>query len=1002
MRDPRRAPAQVGRLPEHVLAGGLIDRSKPLSFTFDGRSYQGFSGDSLASALLANGLRVVGRSFKYHRPRGILGSGAEEPNALVTLEEPGGLEPNLRATEIPLRNGLRARSQNCWPGPGFDLGAVLGLAAPLLSAGFYYKTFLKPAGAWRLYEKAIRRLAGLGPAPDAHDPAAYGVRHTHCELLIVGGGPAGLAVARAFAQKGLRVILLEERGHLGGSLRCEDAQIAGMPAADWLAQSEAALASAEGIKLLRHCRAFAYQDQNLVLALEDCAGADSDAPWRQRLWKIRARKIVLATGAQERPLVFPGNDRPGIMLAAAARHYLAGCGIRLGRRAAIFTNNDSAYGLLPLLRASGCDLAGLVDVRAQPGPEAAGLLDAVGCRHFPNAAVVATSGRKALRRITVRGLDAEDLPEGKSESLPCDLLLMSGGWAPNLQLFAQAGGKSGYCSKARCFLPQKTLDGAVCAGAASGGFSLGAALASVSEVAAWALKDLGGGGAPLVPKVDGAPPGPGETSERIGPAGSQSKAFVDFQNDVTAGDLAQAVREGYEGIELAKRYTTLGMGTDQGRLSALNGAQLLARMTGREIADVGLFTVRPPVSPVPLAVIAGESRGEALAPIRRTPFHELNGAAGCLFERAGSWHYPRVFPRGSETMAETIEREVRAVRGGVGCVDMSSLGKIDLQGRDVLTFLERIYCNDMASLKIGRCRYGLMLREDGILFDDGTVARLGENHYLATCTTANAGAVWQQLERLRQVAWPELDVRMTSVTDHWASLAIAGPQARALLGRLDPDFPIDNESLPFLGHRAGRLAGCPVRLFRISYSGELGYEVNLPAGLAGRFWKALRIAGQDLDLTPYGLEALDVLRVEKGHIATGTEIDGRTTPQDLGLGRLVSRKKDFLGRALLQRPALQGEGRLQFVGLQAADGKNVIPPAAQITGPGNDRLSLGRITAAVQSPSLGKSLALALVADGRGRLGQEVLARSPLRGREVACEIVSPHFYDPKGERLRA
>jgi sarcosine oxidase subunit alpha len=997
---PNKQPA---RLEPGVMAGSLIDRDKRLRFSFDGRPYEGYAGDNLAAALLANGLRVIGRSFKYHRPRGILGSGAEEPNALVTLEEPGGMRPNLRATQVPLYEGLVARSQNCWPGPGFDLAAVLGLAAPVIPAGFYYKTFLGPKGAWPFYEKVIRRLAGLGPAPVTADNETYGQRYAHCELLIIGGGVAGLAAAQAAIASGQRVILVEERVYLGGSLRCEEAVIDGTPADDWLDRVERELGAAEKVTVLKNCSAFAYQDQDLVLALEDCRAKDATAPWCQRLWKIRAKQVLLASGAQERPLVFPDNDRPGIMMASAARHYLAGHGVLPGRRIAIFTNNDSAYGLLPLLRAAGCEIAGLVDLRANPGAAVADELEKVGCRHFLRSAVIGTRGRKGLQEMEVAHLDDSGKPRGPGEKLSGDLLLVSGGWQPNLQLFAQSGGSHRFSPDHGCFLPDETHQALRCAGAVRGAFGLADALASARSALTESLAALGSSGdlRPF-PTVTQEPPGPGEIGEAIGPSGLHRKAFVDFQNDVTAADLALAAREGYDDIELAKRYTTFGMGTDQGRSSAVNGALLLAELTEKPVPDVGLFTIRPPVSPVPLAAIAGERQGEALAPIRRTPFHEANAAAGCRFESSGSWHYPRIFPRGAETMAETIEREVRAVREGVGCVDMSSLGKIDLQGRDVLAFLERIYCNDMASLRVGRCRYGLMLREDGILFDDGTLARLDEKHFLLTCTTANAGAVWQQLERLRQVEWPDLDVRMTSVTDHWASLAIAGPQSRELLGRLDPDFAIDGESLPFLGHSSGRLAGLPARVFRISYSGELSYEVNVPAGLASRLWQALNLAGSDFDLTPYGLEALDVLRIEKGHVATGTEIDGRTTPGDLGLGRMVSRKKDFLGRALLHRPALQADDRLQFIGLRAADRKTPIPPGAQITGQEDKQISQGRVTAAIHSPSLEEPIALALVAGGHGRLGEEVLARSPLRGQEVPCEITSPHFYDPEGVRLRA
>ncbi|MEM7172579.1 MAG: 2Fe-2S iron-sulfur cluster-binding protein [Pseudomonadota bacterium] len=939
------ASPQSHRLP----SGGLIDRTQSLSFTFDGETYEGYEGDTLASALLANGVDLVGRSFKYHRPRGLLSAGSEEPNGLVRLGEGNRARPNLRATEIPLFDGLVARSQNAWPKLSFDLGALAGLAARYLKAGFYYKTFLWPAGAWPFYEKLIRRAAGLGQPPCGPDPAQHEHHHQTCELLVIGAGRAGLVAALEAAEQGRRLILCDERAELGGSLAWTRDPVDGLEPIAWWDQAVEKLEQNPKVTLLANTTAFSCQNLPLVLLEERRPGGN------HRLWIVRADAVVLAGGAIERPLVFPGNDRPGIMLASAVRFYIRHYGVKPGQRAVIVTNNDSAYEALEDLKSADIQVAGLIDMR----PAEAAPFRPDGVPVFANYEIAGTRGRKRLKGLTLRyGVD------GSRVDLDCDLLLMSGGWTPNLQLYAQAGGRLMMEPQIGAHLPHDATTPLAVVGAAAG--------KGVSPTAAMPLAK--------------------------GPM-----AFMDFQNDVTTDDLDLAMAEGYGDIEHLKRYTTTGMGTDQGKTSNINALSFVAARQGRSAEAVGHTTFRPPFTPVSLGAVAGPARGRDLAPTRRTPFHKANEKAGAVFVTAGDWLYPRHYPHNGEDMAAAIAREVRNTRRQVGVVDMSSLGKIDVQGPDAPTFLERVYCNNLANLAIGRVRYGLMLRADGILFDDGTVARLGETHFLLTTTTARAGEVWQHLERLHQCHWPDLDIRLTSVTDAWAALAIAGPRARDLLTALGPDFPVDKESFPMASVREGLLDGLPIRLYRVSFSGELGYEIHTPAGYAEDLWEAVDVAGAPLGLMPYGLEALDVMRLEKGHISVGTEIDGRTTPADLGLGKLVSRKKDFLGRSLFQRPYLQGKGRLQLVGLQPVDGQTVLPIGAMITAhtwQGTTQVSLGYLTASLYSPSLEHPIALALLKDGHDRLGDEVWAVSPLANQSVRAAVVSPHFFDPGGERL--
>jgi heterotetrameric sarcosine oxidase alpha subunit len=992
--------------PFRLAEGGEIDRSHVLRFAFDGRALEGHAGDTLASALLANGIRLVGRSFKYHRPRGIMTAGSEEPNALVRLRVGSRAEPNTRATTAELYDGLVAESQNRFPSLKLDLGAVANLVAPLIPAGFYYKTFLWPADRWETYEAFIRRAAGLGRAADAADPDTYEKRHAHCDVLVVGGGPAGLAAALAAGRAGARVILVDETAGLGGSLRGETAIIDGAPATDWIRHMTAELAALPEIRLLTRTTAFGHYDHNLVAAIERVADHFATPPPfapRQRLWLIRAREVVLATGAIERPLVFGGNDRPGVMLAGAARAYANRFAVRAGRRAVVFTNNDSGYRAALDLAAKGIEVAAIVDPREMTSSSAASRARAAGLHCLTGHVVVGARGGQAVRAAEVVRLDR---PDTIIESIACDLLCVSGGWSPTLHLHCQSGGRPDWNAAQACFVPGKPKQRERAAGAANGTFTLAAAIAEGLRAGAQGATAAGlaDKATPAMPVVDGEDEAPLRPLWQVRlPARRRGKRFVDIQDDVTAEDVALAAREGYRSVEHVKRYTTLGMGTDQGKTSNVTGLAILAELRDEEIPRVGTTTFRPPFTPVTLGAIAGREIGHHFEPTRRSAMHEWHERAGAVFVDAGLWLRPRYYPRAGETIRDAFIRETNAVRGGVGIVDVSTLGKIEIEGPDAAELLERVYVNSWRNLAIGRARYGLMLREDGMVFDDGTTSRLGPTRYLMTTTTTNAVAVMQHLDRLLQVVWPELRVQATSVTEQWAAMALAGPHARRVLERVVDDIDVSDAALPFMGVREGRVAGIPARVFRISFSGELAYEINVPADYGAPAWEALMEAGRSLGIVAYGTEAMAAMRIEKGHVA-GAELDGRTTPFDLGMGRLVRTEKDFIGRRSLDRPALQDPNRKRLVGLVPVDGLTRVGAGAALvldpTAPSPVAM-LGHVTSVTYSPTLGHPIALALLARGLERKGERLVAASPIKGESVPVTVVDPVFVDPQGRRLR-
>jgi sarcosine oxidase subunit alpha len=951
--------------PFRVVAGGRIDRASPIHFEFDGRRYEGFPGDTLASALLANDVHLVGRSFKYHRPRGILSAGSEEPNALVTIDRGAGrVTPNLRATQVELYDGLTARSQNRFPSLRFDLGALAGLAAPLLSAGFYYKSFMWPPSFWkRLYEPAIRRAAGLGRAPVEADPDRYLHRYAHCDVLIVGGGAAGLAAALGASATGARVILCDEQAELGGSLLHEpNITIDGWPAPDWVREVVATLGGT--VTLLPRTTAFGWYPGDMIGLVErvtDHLGEPASVLPRERLWQVRAGRVVLASGAIERPMVFPGNDRPGVMLAGAARAYLHRYGVKTGQRAVVATADDSAYRAAIDLHAAGVTIAGIVDQRPDPDGETVATARALGIPIHAGATIGGTEGR--LRVHSARLAKQTDI-------IPCDTILMCGGWTPSVHLFSQSRGRLVFDAASGTCLPS---EGAV--GACAGVFDLATCLRDGTAA---------GGSEPRSFDVAGVP-----AMVRSGPpvaAASYRSAFVDFQNDVTTKDLAIATDEGFISIEHVKRYTTTGMATDQGKTSNLNALASVAALTGQGIEAVGLTTFRPPYTPVTFGALAGPFRGALSAPVRLPPI----ATPGAVLEHVGTWKRARCFLRDTETIDAAVTRECLAVRGDVGMLDVSTLGKIDVSGPDAAAFLTRMYTGDFTTLPIGRCRYAVLLGEDGFIRDDGIVARLAADRFHVTTTTGGAAFVLHHMEDYLQTEFSELRAWLTSVTEQWGVIAVQGPRATEVLAPFVPD--IDLATMPHMSVREGHIGDIPIRLFRVSFTGEAGFEINLPPDQAQRVWNTLLQRG----VTQYGTDAMHLLRAEKGFIVVGQETDGTVTPDDVGLGWTIG-GGDFVGRRSLSLPDLRRADRKQLVGLLSDEPASVLEEGAAVA---DGAASIGHVTSSYRSPTLGRAFALALVVGGRSRIGDRL--HVPMPGGAIGVTVTEPVFLDRTGDRLRA
>ena len=978
--------------------GSQIDRSTPLEFTFNGKRMTGFAGDTLASALLANGQMLVGRSFKYHRPRGIVARGAEEPNALANFGEGADFEPNQRMTTTPLTQGAVIASQNHWPSLEFDIGAINARIARLLPAGFYYKTFNWPRGFWEhFYEPIIRRSAGLGKAPKEPDQDRYEHIYAFCDVLVVGGGIAGLTAAKAAADAGQRVVLFEQTGVWGGRAAIDSGLIDGVAVTHWIKNVVQHLEDNSNVTMRINTMGAGIYDHGYALAYQQIH--DPDAP-RHRLWRIRAAKIITATGAIERPLSFANNDLPGVILASAVRDYLADHGVIAGDRTVVVTNNDDAYRTAIALKQAGLEVPAILDSRPDPQGELVEKAREFGIKVEVGRGIASVTGKGRVQGVQV----CLQAGEGAVlETIPCEAVAMSGGWSPVVHLWSHCGGKLIWDETQAYFRPDPTRppighDGegfVITAGSASG-------VMATADVLADAHKAGGGRGA--APQADVATEGP-MLPVWLMPQGAgiqkRSKMFLDFQNDVKVSDVQLAAREGYESVEHAKRYTTLGMATDQGKLSNINGLAILSDALHQPIPDTGTTTFRPPYTPISMASIAGEARGDLFQPLRRTPMHDWHDANGAHWEPAGHWRRPYAFVRAGETVDQAVAREVMATRTSLGLLDASTLGKIVVKGPDAGRFLDMMYTNMISTLAVGKCRYGLMCSENGFLVDDGVVARMSDDSWLCHTTTGGAERIHGHMEEWLQTEWWDWQVYTANVTEQWAQIAVVGPNARKVLEKLG-GMDVSADALPFMTWAEGQLAGIPARAFRISFSGELSYEIAIPANYGQAMWNMIHAAGEEFDVTPYGTEALHVLRAEKGFIMIGDETDGTIIPQDLGLDWAISKKKtDYLGKRAQARSHMTDPNRWKLVGLETLDG-SVLPDGAYAVASGTNangqRNTQGRVTSTYHSPTLGRGIAMGLVLDGPKRMGH-VLNFPGTDGRAHEARIVSPIFFDPEGDK---
>ena len=945
--------------------GGRIDRTQQLIFRFDGEAFRGFAGDTLASALVASGQMLFGRSFKYHRPRGLLATGVEEPNALVTVDRgPGRITPNLRAPSVALHDGLSAQSQNRYPSLRTDFGVINDVLGALFPAGFYNKTFMWPRSAWeKLYEPVIRRLAGLGESPTAPDPDHYGATYAHCEVLVIGAGPAGIAAALAAAETGGRVILIDEQEEPGGGALADPAQW------DWLADSLAKLAVA-GVTVLGRTTAIGHYHQNFVVAVErltdHLAPAEAQGP-REKLWRIRAGEVVLAQGAIERPLVFDGNDVPGVMLASAGKTLALRFGVAAGRAVAVMASHDSGWHDALAMAQAGVKITAIVDARPAVSPALQAAAAAVGIAVHLDHSIIGVSGRLAVSSITICGSNG-----GQQRTLACDAVMMAGGWTPTVHLWSHARGTLKWDAAWGAYLPDTTVENLRAVGGCAGAWNYGEGL------------------------VVAALPSPKPLRKQ--------KAFVDFQNDVKARDIALAVQEGFRSIEHIKRYTTNGMATDQGKTSNLNGLQIASETLARPVTAIGLTTFRPPYTPQSFGALLGHHKGALFQPLRKTVIDDWAAANGAVFENVAQWRRARYFPQGGEDMDAAVARECAATRERVGMFDASTLGKIEVVGPDAAEFLNRLYTNPWKALEPGRCRYGLLLNEQGFIIDDGVAGRMAPDRFHVTTTTGGAARVLGMMEDYLQTEWPDLNVWLTSTTEQWAVIAVQGPKAREVIAPLVAGIDLSPEAFPHMAVREGTICGVPTRLFRVSFTGELGFEVNVPAEHGRMVWEAIHAAGQAFGICAYGTETMHVLRAEKGFIIIGQDTDGTVTPDDAGMNWAIGKKKpDFVGKRSLSRADLVRDGRKQLVGLLTRDPNVVLEEGAQIVvDPAQPvpMTMIGHVTSSYASATLGRSIALALVAGGQARMGETLYV--PMPGGAIAAEVVSTVFYDAEGSRLDA
>jgi sarcosine oxidase subunit alpha len=1001
--------SQINRLSK----GGRINRNQPLTFTFNGESYQGFHGDTLAAALLANGVDIVGRSFKYSRPRGIVAAGAEEPNAVLQIGASEATQiPNVRATQQALYSGLVANSTNGWPSVNTDLMGILGkVGGGMMAPGFYYKTFMYPQNLWLTYEKYIRKAAGLGRSPKENDPDSYDYLNQHCDVLVVGGGAAGLAAALAAGRSGARVILADEQEEFGGHLLDSRETLDGKPAADWVAKVIAELQKMPEVTLLPRSTVHGYHDHNFLTIHERRTDHLGDAApigeVRQRLHRVRAKRVVLAAGAHERPLVYGNNDVPGNMLAGAVSTYVRRYGVAPGKQLVLSTTNDYAYRVALDCLEAGIKVVAIADARSNPKGAWVEEARAKGLRVLTGSAVIEVRGSKRVSAARVAAIDTQaHKVTSPGEWLECDLVASSGGYSPVVHLASHLGGKPTWREDILGFVPGEGFQARVCAGAMNGVFALGDVLADGFEAGARASAEAGFTAvAGQLPKVLGHHEEPSIALFQVPhekPTARAPKQFVDQQNDVTAAGIELATREGFESVEHVKRYTALGFGTDQGKLGNINGLAIAARSLGISIPQMGTTMFRPNYTPVTFGAVAGRNCGALFDPVRYTALHSWHLKNGAEFEDVGQWKRPWYFPKSGEDMHAAVGRECKAVRDSVGLLDASTLGKIDIQGPDAREFLNRVYTNAWTKLDVGKARYGLMCKEDGMVFDDGVTACMADNHFIMTTTTGGAARVMQWLEIYQQTEWPDLKVYFTSVTDHWATMTLSGPNSRKLLSEVT-DIDLDRDAFPFMTWKEGQVGGVPARVFRISFTGELSYEVNVQADYAMGVLEKIVAAGKKYNLTPYGTETMHVLRAEKGFIIVGQETDGSVTPDDLNMGWCVGRTKPFswIGWRGMNREDCLKENRKQLVGLKPVDPNKVLPEGAQLVFDAKQAIPMsmvGHVTSSYYSTSMGYSFALALVKGGLKRMGEKVFA--PLAdGTVIEAEIVSSVFFDPKGDQ---
>jgi sarcosine oxidase subunit alpha len=994
-----------------IAGKGRLTPARTARFTFDGKTYTALEGDTVASALIANNIHLVGRSFKYHRPRGILSAGAEEPNALIDVSRDAARkQPNVRATVQEVFDGMIVESQNRFPSLSFDIGGINNFLSPFFAAGFYYKTFMWPRAAWKhVYEPIIRRAAGLGVAPKEADPDHYASRYAYCDVLVVGAGVAGLSAALAAAHAGARVILCDEQAEAGGALRYDSGvKVDGLDGYAWVQKTIASLKALDNVQVLTRTTAFGYYNHNFVGLAErvtdHVANPGRDLP-RERLWQVRAKRVILANGAIERHMVFPNNDRPGIMLASAARMYLNQYGVAVGQKVGVYTAHDSAYEAAFDLKRAGVEIAAIVDSRQTPGAAVLTEARSLGIDVLAGQSVVNTSGKLRVSSMTVARNGG-----GSPRKIVVDALLVSAGWTPSVHLFSQSRGKVKFEPETQRFLPGTYAQDCLSVGACNGTDDLQrtieeslAAGELMAQAAGKASAATSSGGKISLPSEQayqwtGGMIGAGEGA---GPETS-AKAFIDFQHDVCAKDIRLAVREGMHSIEHIKRFTTNGMASDQGKLSNMHGLAIAAEMLGKEIPQVGLTTFRAPYTPVTYGTLIAHSRGELFDPTRKTPLHQWEEAQGAVFEDVGNWKRAWFYPRAGETMHQAVARECRTARDVAGVFDASTLGKIEVVGPDAAEFMNLMYTNAWDTLKPGKCRYGIMTRDDGFVYDDGVVGRLADDRFHVTTTTGGAPRVLNHMEDYLQTEFPHLKVWLTSVTEQWAVIAVQGPKAREIVAPLVDGVDISNESFPHMSVAECTVMGVPARLFRVSFTGETGFEINVPADYGQSVLEAVWANAEPLGACVYGTETMHVLRAEKGYIIVGQDTDGTVTPDDAGLNWAVSKKKtDFVGIRGLKRPDLVKEGRKQLVGLVTKDPMTVLEEGAQIVANPNQpkpMTMLGHVTSSYWSENLGKSIAFALVAGGRARKGETLYV--PMPDKTIAVEVIDMVFFDKEGGRI--